>query len=140
MPRPPIERIIDANINRAKEGTRVCEEIARFVLNSAALTQSFKEARHRVDAIVKKLPGAGRFIGTRDSSTDVGRPSDSLEARRQGIEAVFYANIQRVKEALRVLEEFGKLISPEASRAFKRLRYDIYELEKKTASRIHKNI
>ena len=39
-------RIIDANYNRAKEGLRVCEDIARFILNDKALSAGFKRARH----------------------------------------------------------------------------------------------
>jgi thiamine-phosphate pyrophosphorylase len=138
MPKVPVERIIDANINRAKEGLRVCEEITRFILNSAPLTMGFKAARHRVDGIVKGLPKAARFIRERDSCADVGRPSDKLEAGREGVRGVFYANIQRAKEAVRVLEEFSKLFSSAAAVAFKRLRYDIYELEKKTSCHLHK--
>ena len=46
-------RIIDANINRAGEGLRFLEEIARFVLDDAALSQQLKNMRHetlRVDS------------------------------------------------------------------------------------------
>jgi len=37
-----------------------------------------------------------------------------------------------------VLEEFSKLVSPRAHASFKDLRYDIYELEKKSASRVRR--
>jgi len=43
----------------------------------------------------------------------------------------FYANTQRVKESLRVLEEFAKLDSPVSAERFKTLRYKVYGLEKK---------
>lgn len=136
MTRVSVDRILDANINRAKEGLRVCEEITRFLLDDARLTAGFKSLRHRIDGIVRRLPDAGRFIEKRSSARDVGRPSDALEARREGVQGIFYANIQRVKEAVRVLEEFSKLISIHEAAAFKRLRYEIYELEKKTSPRI----
>jgi thiamine-phosphate pyrophosphorylase len=138
MARVPVERIIDANYNRVKEGLRVCEEVARFALNSRSLRASYKTARHRVDGIIRNIPGSSRFISGRDSVLDVGAHPDSLEAGRKDIAGVFYANSQRVKEALRVLEEFSKLIHPPSAAAFKRLRYAAYALEKTTVSRMHK--
>ena len=35
-------RIVDVNYNRAREGMRVCEEVARFALSDAALTSNGK--------------------------------------------------------------------------------------------------
>jgi hypothetical protein len=43
-----------------------------------------------------------------------------------------------VKESVRVLEEFTKLINKGLAVRFKELRYDIYELEKKAAGIIIK--
>ncbi|MGD9393935.1 MAG: thiamine phosphate synthase, partial [Dehalococcoidia bacterium] len=42
------QRIIDANLNRAGEGLHLLEEIARMVLNDAALTQQLKAIRHEI--------------------------------------------------------------------------------------------
>ncbi len=41
-------RIIDANLNRLGEGLRLLEEIARFMLDDAALTQQLKTMRHEL--------------------------------------------------------------------------------------------
>jgi len=131
-----IYRIIDANINRAKEGMRVCEEITRFILNSYNLTSAFKEIRHRTDAILKYLPRNTELFKERKSLADVGRKIYINELKRNGYQDIFFANIQRVKESVRVLEEFTKLINKGIAVKFKRLRYDIYELEKKAAKRI----
>ena len=38
-------RLIDANLNRSREGIRVCEDIARFVLNDKRITRSFKSLK-----------------------------------------------------------------------------------------------
>ena len=40
-----ILRIIDANLNRTAEGLRVLEDIARFVLDDAALSRQLKIMR-----------------------------------------------------------------------------------------------
>jgi thiamine-phosphate pyrophosphorylase len=129
-------RIIDANINRAKEGLRVCEEIARFVLEDKTITSAVKKIRHRVRFLSGKLPGAALFLKYRESRQDIGRDIYAAELKRKNIADIFFANIQRAKESVRVLEEFAKLSSRSCAIAFKRLRYNIYDIEKKTVKKI----
>jgi thiamine-phosphate pyrophosphorylase len=131
-----INRIIDANINRAKEGLRVCEEITRFILNSRSLTFQLKKIRHKIDTMFKKLPHAIALINERESLRDVGRDIYINELKRRNYKDIFFANIQRVKESIRVLEEFTKLINTNIAVEFKKIRYDIYEVEKKATKRI----
>ncbi len=128
-----IYRVIDANINRVKEGLRVCEEITRFILDNRNLTAEFKKIRHRTDAILKYLPRNTELFKERQSLTDVGRKIYVNELKRKNYRDIFFANIQRVKESIRVLEEFTKLINKNIAVRFKGLRYDIYEVEKKVA-------
>lgn len=132
----PIYRIIDANINRAREGLRVCEEITRFVLNSYHLTAQIKKIRHELKATLSRL-STKRFdlLKERDSLKDVGKYTTIGEGKRKDYKDVFFANIQRVKESLRVLEEFSKLIDKYIAERFKYIRYDIYDIEKKIAKR-----
>ena len=131
-----INRIIDANINRVKEGLRVCEEITRFILDSRSLTLELKKARHRIDAIVKRLSDLQCLLKERQSLKDVGRNIYINELRRSDFRDIFLANIQRVKESIRVLEEFTKLKDINIAIQFKKIRYDIYEIEKKATKRI----
>jgi len=131
-----IHRVIDANINRAKEGLRVCEEITRFILDNRALTSEFKKARHRINIILQHLPENIKLLRERESLKDVGRKIYLNELKRKGYQDIFFANIQRVKESLRVLEEFTKLLNKKTPVGFKSLRYDIYALEKRVARKI----
>lgn len=131
-----IDRIIDANINRAKEGLRVCEEVARFILDNRHLTAEFKKIRHKIDALIKRLPELTRLLKERRSSSDVGRNIYINELKRSDFQDIFFANIQRVKESLRVLEEFSKLKNINTAIQFKKIRYNVYEIEKKAAKRI----
>lgn len=131
-----VHRIIDANMNRAKEGLRVCEEITRFLLDNRNLTSSLKEARHRMDAILKRLSVNTELLRYRQSLKDVGSRLYMGEIKRRDCRDIFFANIQRVKESLRVLEEFAKLINKTVAIEFKNLRYDIYEIEKRLAQKI----
>ncbi len=129
-----VTRILDANINRTKEGLRVCEEIARFALNSRKLTADFKNIRHKVDCLLKYLYPCG-LLKARASLKDVGRTIYTNELKRNSLQDLFLANIQRAKESVRVLEEFSKLNSKDLAIKFKRIRYGIYEVEKKVAAR-----
>lgn len=140
--REPVIRIIDANLNRAKEGLRVSEEIARFILNNRALTARFKNLRHALDGITLP-PAAGKDLLTysdllkeRESMQDVGRTISAKELDRASVQDIFFANMQRVKESIRVLEEFSKLTDKNAALKFKKIRYDVYEIEKSAACKI----
>lgn len=132
-----IDRIIDANINRLKEGLRVCEEIARFVLNSHKLTTEFKKIRHQIHSLVNQFPySLTDLLKVRESKKDFGRDIYIKELERKNLKDIFFANIQRIKESIRVLEEFTKIINKNLAVKFKKIRYDIYEIEKKSAKRI----
>jgi thiamine-phosphate pyrophosphorylase len=132
--RAGVNRIIDANTNRAKEGLRVCEEITRFVLNNNSLTASFKRSRHSIDTLVRGLDKKSALLSQRDASRDTGKKILGKEMHRGSLLDVFFANIQRAKESIRVLEEFSKLKNKKSALKFKELRYRLYVLEKKTAA------
>jgi len=132
-----VYRIIDANFNRSREGLRVCEEVARFIINSPALTRDLKSVRHSIASVLKASPATARILnGSRDSAGDVGRCSRSKsEMDRVTYGDIFTANIQRVKESLRVLEEFFKIVDKKSSSRFTDLRFRVYDIEKKVSSR-----
>lgn len=130
-----VERIIDANINRAKEGLRVCEEIARFILESRSLTADFKLIRHKIEIILKSFVKNLGLLEKRFSLNDIGRDIYADELKRKDCQDIFFANIQRAKESLRVLEEFSKLKDINTAVRFKKIRYEVYEIEKKAAKR-----
>jgi thiamine-phosphate pyrophosphorylase len=128
-------RIIDANANRSREGLRVCEEITRFILEDKALTKDFKNIRHAISRNVKSFPGEIKvLLISRESQTDIG--TNILNpSKRETTKDLFLANIQRAKEALRVLEEFSSVFSRPLSKSFARLRFKTYALEKKAIAR-----
>ena len=65
-----VNRILDANANRAREAMRVMEDAARFGLDDAKLTRSLKKLRHDFAAALRRLP-AGVTLD-RDTPGDVG--------------------------------------------------------------------
>ena len=124
-------RILDANFNRAKEGLRVCEDICRFVYDARKLTQDYKRLRHRLTDLVANF-GLKKLLAGRNIVADVGKASTPVELKRRDVDDIFYANSQRVKESIRVLEEFAKLFhNGRAAQELKKMRYAVYELERK---------
>ncbi|MDD5465301.1 MAG: thiamine-phosphate pyrophosphorylase [Candidatus Omnitrophica bacterium] len=131
-----IYRIIDADLNRVKEGLRVCEEITRFILDSRKLSALFKRIRHQIDTLARKIYPVSLLLKERQSNNDVGRSNSYGELKRGNCKDIFWANIQRAKESLRVLEEFSKLVDAQAAAGFKQLRYKVYEIEKESFKKI----
>lgn len=112
------------------------EEISRFILNDSASSRAFKRLRHKIDTASRNLPAPSELFKSRDTLRDVGRFTSLSEIKRKNLKDIFFANIQRVKESLRVLEEFSKLLVVDAAVDFKKIRYDIYELEKRIAQKM----
>ncbi len=123
-------RLLDANANRASEGLRVLEDLARFTLNDEQLAREFKTLRHDLAGEVGSiLPDRAQRLACRDTPGDVGtRLSTPAEHERKGLGAVAAAASGRVAEALRVLEETVKTIG---SAGFEPLRYRVYELSRR---------
>jgi len=131
-------RIIDANMNRAREALRVMEEYARFVMDDAGLTAAIKEARHalahEVERMSARAKAGGLPIVYRDIVGDVGREiTVDSEYQRADAAQVVVAAGKRLSEALRSIEEYGKIIDPGFAVAIEKIRYQGYELERRLA-------
>ena len=117
-------RLIDANLNRLKEGIRVVEDIFRYNYDNKEIALKLKSLRHlcRVDNYIE-------ILSTRDVNNDVLRESIKSEQNRSDLNSILIANFKRAQESSRVLEEITKLISIEDSENFKYIRYELYNLE-----------
>ena len=120
-----IFRVIDANINRFKEGIRVVEDIMRYIFNDENTSKQLKKIRHiNLNIDYKTL------LNNRDIQNDVLKKTISTELERANIEDIIISNIKRAQESARVLEEIFKLIDNNYSEEFKQKRYKLYEIEK----------
>ena len=119
-------RLLDANLNRACEGLRVIEDIGRYIWNDQNIFKKARSLRHRLHVITASHYTS--LVLSRDSEQDMGRRVK--EKARSSVGAVLAANLRRAEEAARVLEEFSKVFSPQAAAALKRVRYELYTLEK----------
>ena len=117
-------RLIDANLNRLREGIRVVEDIFRYVYNDKQTASALKELRH-----LSRLENYIELLETRDVKNDVLRSSIKSEQNRTDLYSILIANFKRAQESSRVLEEFTKLTSIKDSENFKYIRYELYNLE-----------
>jgi thiamine-phosphate pyrophosphorylase len=130
-------RIVDANINRAAEGLRLLEDVARLYLDDASLSQLLKELRHNLSQ--PPLEVQQQLVRARDAASDVGGIQAVETDERANLHAVVMANARRAQESLRTLEEMAKL--PEAKPLlgwvdFKQARFAIYDLEQRLLAKL----
>ena len=121
--------LIDANLSRAKEGMRVVEDTARFVLRNETIYAKIRPLRHLL-AQLEYLLGSGQRLTGRNFGQDIGgsSPENNLSSRRN-FWGLMKANFSRLEEALRVLEEYAKIYLPQHYGYFEKLRRDVYRLE-----------
>lgn len=123
-------RIIDANLNRAREAARVLEDYCRFALDDAFLTREVKELRHALAELARRLP-PGLLLASRETLRDVGTAATAGgEYDRSSPAHVAAVNLKRLQESLRSLEEYGKVLGPQLGRDAEAIRYRAYTLER----------
>ena len=118
-------QIIDANLDRAREGLRVLEDWARFGLGGNDFVAKIKNYR--------QILGKNHLEVYKQSRNYIEDQFKGLihqeQSKRKTPEQVISSNSGRVQEALRVIEEFSRLYNHELSKIASEIRYEIYTLE-----------
>ncbi len=130
-------RLLDANVNRASEGLRVLEDVARFILDDQSLSRDLKALRHNVATLTLGLEVA--LLSERNSVADVGRESGLSTVAEDALVSLVRANAKRTEESLRVIEECARL--PDLTGRLdalrvETLRYATYDFEKRLVGRL----
>lgn len=121
----PLYRIIDANLNRLREGIRVIEDVQRYAYENKNTALNLKNLRHQTKISIEQ-----DLISSRDIKNDVLKTTTKTECKRANLEAILKANFKRAQESSRVLEEVLKLVNEAEAEKFKQIRYEIYEIER----------
>ena len=123
-------RILDACSNRAAEGLRALEDIARFAFDNRKISSELRGLRHSIRELFQGMEQ--ELLGARDAQGDVGVVtsfSDSSDTREDLKETVL-ANCKRVQEAFRSMEEILKSRGEHrAGKKVETLRFAAYSLE-----------
>src|SRR5216684_7830585 len=75
--RSAVWRLLDANANRAREGLRVIEDTARFVLDKPAAAKAIRALRHGLDELVRgeyKTLLTARNVGHDSGRSNAAKP------------------------------------------------------------------
>ena len=118
-------RLLDANLDRAREGLRVAEDWARFGLDRRDLVVGLKDLRQQLGQCHRDAYRQARHSAS-DGATGLAHPAQQGRVNPRQVVA---ANCARAQEALRVLEEFGRQPDPELAAVAERCRYRLYDLE-----------
>ena len=70
-------RLLDANLNRLREGIRVVEDIFRYIYNNKQISSRLKALRHKA-----RLENYDDLLNSRDIINDVLKQSTSSEQSR----------------------------------------------------------
>ena len=120
-----IFQIIDANLDRAREGLRVIEDWARFGLGKEKYVEKIKNFR--------QILGKNHLKVYKQSRNYIEDKCKGLthqeQINRNTPEQIISSNSGRVQEALRVIEEFSRIHNHELSKIASKIRYEIYNLE-----------
>ena len=120
-----ISQIIDANLDRAREGLRVLEDWARFGLGKEDLVIRIKNFRQILGKHHLKI-----YKISRNHIEDQCKGLSHVEQNnRKSASKIISSNSARVQEALRVIEEFSRNYNKKLSRIASEIRYEIYSLE-----------
>ena len=127
-----LARMVDANLNRVREGLRVVEDILRFGQRHVALSAKASRLRHAVTRAGALLAPATGLLIARDAAGDPGR-GRWRAGRRARLADLLQANLRRAQEGARVLEEVGRYAGRAAAvRRLQAVRYALYDLERRT--------
>ena len=131
-----VYRILDANMNRAREALRVAEDCGRFALNDPAITAMAKNLRSDLKEVLTALPYE-EMLTSRDTPGDIGTELTSpTEPLRNDLTDVALAACKRLTESLRTIEEYSKFVNPEVTLQVERMRYNAYTLERRLGGRL----
>lgn len=127
--RATLLRVLDVNINRAQEGLRVSEDLVRFCLRSPGHVQALRRVRHALSRAIHGLAiSPAERAAARDSVNDPGRRMYPTAVG--SVERLLLINLQRSKEAVRVMEEASRVVCPHQAKRFQRLRFRLYDAER----------
>ncbi len=123
------QRILDVNLNRTTESLKFIEDYVRFSLENSRLLTSIRKVRSEFLKVKREIP-LRDLILYRKSEEDLGRRSGFDKKSRFEEREPVIANLNRLKESIRTMEEILRLKNPYLSDRLKEMRFQIYDLEK----------
>jgi thiamine-phosphate pyrophosphorylase len=120
-------QILDININRITGSLRILEDISRvYSRDLQKFSLKFKHIRHSVNSLF----ALEDLLSSRNTEFDNGKfLNPEYEIKSKQLIDVIIANLRRISESLRVLEEISKCIDKDNSITVKKIRFNYYDIE-----------
>lgn len=126
-------QVIEANLNRLREGIRVAEDLLRYTPGAEREFGGLKKLRLDAGKAEKETRSVlgGELSRARRLQKDAGKDeTPAPELARGDVTQLATANLKRAQEAARAIEELTKLTTGAAlSRRYKKLRFAVYACE-----------
>lgn len=129
-----VYRVLDVNFNRSREALRVLEDVCRFRVADREAAWTCKELRRSLAEAAR--PVQRHLVSSRNINHDIGQDFDRAGKTTRSVSAMVQANVRRLQEALRSIEEHGRVVDPKLSNAAYRLRFQAYRLEQAILPRL----
>ncbi|MGQ9664950.1 MAG: thiamine phosphate synthase [bacterium] len=123
------ECVLDVNLNRLTESLKFLEDYIRFEMRVTFLLDRIRTIRSDFLELKKMLPIA-HLIKYRKSEIDLGRQPAFDSISRDNDADLIFANFSRAKESARIIEEILRRRDKRLSKKIKKIRFQIYDLEK----------
>lgn len=124
--------IFDANSARVREGLRVLDESARFILLDSQTFLDLKIVRHQMLSLEREWGRAHLIASRRGVDAGLGQTINN-DYMRTSLYSIIGANASRVAESLRTLEEFSKIYFPGSVATLEKMRHTVYNIEYRLA-------
>lgn len=125
----PWECVLDVNLNRLTESLKFLEDYIRFEMRDRSLLDRTRTMRKDFLGLKRMLPIV-HLVRHRKSELDLGRhPAFDSISRNNDADLIF-ANFSRAKESARGIEEILRRREKRLSKIIKKIRFQIYDLEK----------
>ncbi|MCY3019014.1 MAG: thiamine phosphate synthase [Planctomycetota bacterium] len=127
-------RLIDANANRAREGIRTAEDYVRFKAGDGRWAKRLKDIRHSLTQCLATHFGNRELVTSRNVGADPLTPEGDSESGKEppaaeSSLAIAQRGLKRAQEAMRVIEEYLRSESADASLRFAKGRFELYKAE-----------
>ncbi|MGB9720091.1 MAG: thiamine phosphate synthase [bacterium] len=131
------EGILDVNFNRLTESLKFLEDYIRFETGDLLILGKIRKVRADFLDIKKAIP-IYNLVGYRKSEVDPGRAPAFDTVPRYTDNDLLMANLTRAKESARIVEEIMRKKNRKLSKDIKKIRFEIYDLEKLLIEKKHK--
>lgn len=114
------------------------EDFVRFERTDENILTRIRNQREKLYILRKKI--SNKIVLNRDTETDFGRFYEYDKNKRKNFQDIIRSSLGRCEESSRVLEEIFKIKNLNLSKEFKKIRFNLYRIEKDIVKKLLKKV